>query len=375
MRVLVTGGGTGGHLYPALAIMESLRSLDNEEHEVRIGYVGAKRGLETRVIPSHDWIEFFPIRIRGFKRKPLCWYNLLAIVELFIGLSQSLLIVLKFRPSLIVGTGGYVSFPPLLWGILFGIPTILHEQNLLPGLTNRLLAGWVNLVLLSYEGSAKFLKTKKVVVTGVPVRKGILKAGAALGSQTSKLRAFSHFGLDSQKKTVLAIGGSRGAKIINESIIECGKLLPDLQFLLVTGEGNGVRDIREGLRRERFDNITVREYIDSMGEALVIADLVVCRAGGATLAEIAALGKPAILIPWAGAVNHHQERNARFPERAGAALVIPEEGTNRMTIAATIKEILGDEGRLEEMGKASLRLGKRDALDRVMEEVEGFINE
>jgi len=345
--------------------MEELRSHTKVE---QIGYIGTKRGLEAKVIPRYSWIRFFKIRGRGFARN-FSFRNIIAFVEFLLGMVQTFFIILRFRPGLIIGTGGYVSFPPLFLGMLLRRKTIIHEQNLRPGFANRLLAPWVDLVLLSYAETAKFLSAKRMVVTGNPVRREILES-ATLASQMAAKRSF---GLDPRKRTVLVFGGSKGAERINKAIIEGREFLGDVNVLLIAGQDKA-QELRRHLNH-KSSNIVIKEYIDRMGEALALADLVVCRAGATTLAEITALGKPAILIPWSGAAEGHQELNARLLEQASATKVLPEEKLDGRSLAKKIAEFLRDEQALERMGQAAKRLGVSEATAKVLREVEAFFNE
>lgn len=361
--MLIAGGGTGGHLYPALAIMEGLKQ--RKRKDINIGYIGTRRGLEADVISRYEWIEFFPIRSRGFARGLSSWcvrWNLTAAAELLVGLFQSLFIICRFKPHLIIGTGGHCSFSPLMWGVILGIPTMIHEANVTPGLANRLLAPWVDRVLLAHKETKRYLKCK-VKVVGTPLRGEITKAIGAKREERDKF--LSEIGLCPQKATVLVFGGSRGSEAITKGILDHKELLDGIQVLLIVGKGNSVNSGREG-------NIVIKNYLDHMGKALAACDIVVCRGGAVTLAEIAALGKPAIVIPWSGASGSHQEWNARLLERWGGCVMLPEEKLQGPLLAKLIVELLeGDY--LQRMSKNSRNKGIRDGLDKTLREVELLI--
>ncbi|MGQ9601528.1 MAG: UDP-N-acetylglucosamine--N-acetylmuramyl-(pentapeptide) pyrophosphoryl-undecaprenol N-acetylglucosamine transferase [Candidatus Bipolaricaulia bacterium] len=357
MRVLVAGGGSGGHLYPALAILEGFRAGGAE----RLGYIGARRELERHVLTNYQWIEHYLIHGRGLPRRPGL-AGLLALLECALSLIESLFIILKFRPTVLIGTGGFASFAPILWGIVFRIPTAILEVNVTPGLVNRLLAPHVDLVATAYPQTASlFRRAKRVVVTGVPLRPELLEA-AARPKEELKAR----LGLDPRKRTVLVLGGSRGAAPLNRAVLKSKNHQGDLQVLLITGPGPGPGVMAPSLRSER---LLMREYLDRIGEALGAADLVVSRAGAATLAELTALGKPAVLIPWPGAAEDHQAQNARFLAQAGGALLLPEEALVRVDLLELVGKLLREERQLREMAAKSFALGRRDGLERFVEEV------
>lgn len=279
---------------------------------------------------------------------------------------ESLLIICSFRPTVIIGTGGFASFNPLLWGILFKIPTVVHEVNIVPGLVNRLLAPWADLTLVAYPETALLLRAREIKVTGVPLRPELLEA-ASFPAKDLK----ADLGLDPRKPAALVLGGSRGAVALNRAILLSEADLNGLQVLLVAGRGAD-GEVGTTLRQR---GIIVREYLDGveMGKALGAADLVICRAGAATLAELTASGKPAVLVPWPGAADHHQERNARFLERAGGAVVLPEWVLQKIDLVELIKQLLAVRERLSCMAAATHAVGRRDGLNRVIEEVERYL--
>lgn len=271
-------------------------------------------------MPRYPWVEFYQLPIRGIARpgqRPLwVFWALLALAQLPVALAKALFLILTVRPHLIIGVGGYGAFAPLLWGVFFRIPCYLHEQNLVPGIVTRLFAPWARKVFLTSPQTARWLRARHVVVTGLPVRPEILSA-----------RPNHHkFGLQPGMKTVLVFGGSRGSQRLTEVALAAQQDLPDVQFLLVTGEQASL-DVYfrqppagEGTQPRR----RLVPYIHEMGTALATADLVVCRAGAGTLAELTALHKPAIVIPWPGAAHDHQAANAKQLARLGLFSIVPE---------------------------------------------------
>lgn len=344
-----------------MAILEGFRARGAK----RLGYIGARRELERHVLSDYPWIEAFLIHGRGLPRRP-SWGGLSVLFELFFGLAQTFFIIRQFRPTAIIGTGGFASFPPLFWGLLLGIPTVVHEVNVVPGLVSRLLAPRADLTLVAYPQTAQLLQTRRVAVTGVPLRPELLQAA---GHSRQELRG--NLGLDPGKRTVLVLGGSRGAAPLNRAILNSRSQREDLQVLLITGRG---ADKQVGSPLGGGGNgIITRKYLHRMGEALCAADLVISRAGAATLAELTALGRPAVLVPWPGAAENHQELNARFLEQAGGAEVLSEKALEEIDLLEFSGRLLTEGERLNGMAARSRRAGCRDALGRVIEEVERYL--
>ncbi len=337
--------------------------------------MGTTKELEMEILSNYDWLEFYPLSLRGLKRG-FGWGSLLrnavVLLELLVALPKTLYIIGKIRPSIILGTGGYSSFPPLFWGTILRIPTFILEPNAVPGLTNRLLAPWVDLVFLAFESAKKYLHGHKILVTGVPIRENLLQTKSCEG-------AYQLFDLEPNRRTVLVMGGSSGSILLNQAVLRDRKRinkLEDVQILLVTGRGEESKSFKRILIQEGIENIKVCDYIEDMGRALKMADLVICRAGACTLAEITALGLPSILVPWKGAVCDHQSINASILKKKGACLVIEEENLSKgkESIATLIKRVLLNEDLCERMRSKSYSLGKRKAAKQIKKEVEAFIN-
>lgn len=339
-RYLFAGGGTGGHLYPAIAIAEKLREF---EPQAEIHFAGTARGVEARVIPELG----FPLHllsVRGFARRSV-WTNLAFPFRLIGSLCQSAAILRRVRPDVVIGTGGYVSGPMLFMAHLCGYPTLIQEQNSYPGVTTRLLARGVDQLHLGFAGALPYFKGRKnVTVTGNPVRD--------LEVAASPAEARRHFGLDPDKPTLLVFGGSQGARVINELMV---KILPrllaesDLQLIWSSGKWNQelVRQAIVGCENQ----VWMTDFITEMPLAYRAADVVMCRAGALTLAEINVCGLPAILIPFAAAAGNHQEANALALAQKGSAMVILERELAHRDIAAEIIALFGDSGRRAAMGK------------------------
>ena len=366
MRVLIAGGGTGGHFYPALAVMEEF---SQREPGARLAYIGTHHGIEGRILPSYPWIRFFPIHARGLERGNL-WQNLYAIALLSLAFLETFIAIVRFRPQIIIGMGGYASFPVVLLGSLLGrvipIRTVIHEQNAIAGLTNRILAPFVDKVLVSYSQSkASFPRARRIAVTGNPIRKEFL-----LAKRTAE--AYQQFDLDPDKQTVLVFGGSHGSAALTTAIIRAkGSIAKSesMQVLLVTGKSGEERAIREEFNRAGVHNIVVRQYIERMGEAFAVADLVVSRAGATTLAEITSCGKPALLVPWGGAAGGHQWENARVLREEKACALVNEADILEHGLAELICQMVGDREALTRMAHNSMRMGKRQATTLILGEI------
>jgi len=370
MRVIISGGGTGGHIYPALAIANRLA---RTVPKVQIMYVGTAGGLESDIVPR-EGIPFCAIRAGGLERS-FSWRNLVSLWASIQGFAASFRIIRNFRPEIVIGTGGFVSGPVLLAARLQGIPTLIQEQNALPGITNRVLSRFVNKIALGFSAAAAGFPPAvqhKLVVTGNPVREEIIAANREDGRR--------EFGLSSDKLTVLVAGGSRGARSINAAMLEVHKRFaghPKVQILHATGTAgydNYCHELaKAGIDIENSRNIIVKPYFYNMPAALAAADIVVFRAGAIGLAEIAVRGLPSILVPYPFAAENHQEVNARVMERAGAAIVILDKDLNGKSLARTLETLLNDPDRLAEMAAASRRLGVPDAASRLASLVENLV--
>lgn len=356
MRILITGGGTGGHIYPALAIANRLRE---ENHEIL--FVGAEEAPDREII-AREGFEFRSIQVLPLKRR--FSFSIFKFgIKFVMGFFQSFPVLFNFKPHLVVGTGGYSSAPVALASYFSGIPILIHEQNLYPGLTNRFLSRFAQEIDITFPESREYFKKRKVEVTGNPIREGILNL--------DRERALKNLKLCPRRFNLLVFGGSQGARAINYSLAQIFKkgLLEgqDLQIILLTGflDFEYLIQASKGIRVPLF----VRPFLHNMAEAYGAADLVVSRAGATTLAELAACGLPAILIPYPHATNRHQEYNARFLAREGAAMVILEKDLSPERLADSILRLMRDSEGLEKMREKSKRLGRPQATDKVVESI------
>lgn len=325
-------------------------------------FVGSQGGLEVELVPKEGYtLETLPVK--GFKRKvSLEFFS--AILQLIRSFFSSLLLLQKHQPNAVVGMGGYASFPLVMVASLLGYPTIIHEQNMIPGLANKILSRRVALVTLSFRESEEFFpKAREKVLVGNPIRTQVLQA--------EKSSSLGKFKLETGRKTLLVFGGSRGAKKINQALLEAYSLyshLDTLQILHLTGmmEYQAVaRDLEA--RKSASDRVIYRcyPYLDDISPAYAVADLVISRAGATTIAELTARGLPAILVPYPFATNNHQKQNAEVLVRAGGARIISDQEINASLLWQTIASVIFDHHILKELSRNSLRMGRPDAAENL----------
>ncbi|MCD8509651.1 MAG: undecaprenyldiphospho-muramoylpentapeptide beta-N-acetylglucosaminyltransferase [Bacillus sp. (in: Bacteria)] len=357
MKVLVTGGGTGGHIYPALALIRTIQKNNNTAEYL---YIGTENGLESKIVPKEN-IPFKTVHITGFKRS-LSFENVKTIFRFLKAVTVAKKHMEVFKPDIVIGTGGYVCGPVVYAAAKKGIPTIIHEQNSVPGLTNKFLSKYVQKIAISFEDSRTFFPNEKIIFTGNPRAQEVVDV-----AKSSPKDVLTELGLDMGKKTVLVVGGSRGARPINEAII--GTLSQwrekDYQCLYVTGDVHYERVKAEMEEVGAVNNVICVPYLHNMPQVLSHVDLIVARAGATTLAEVTALGLPAILIPSPYVTNNHQEKNARSLEKAHAAKVILENEMSPDKLMKEIDSIITNPFTWEEMHNGALEIGKQDAGDEL----------
>ena len=348
LRIILAGGGTGGHLYPAIAIAEEMKAL---RPKVDIVFVGTKGKIESRVVPEKGY-DLKTIWVGGWSRR-LSLGMVLFPFKLMVSFIQSYVFIKKFRPHVVVGTGGYVSGPVLYVATLLRIPTLIQEQNSYPGIASRLLAGRVDEVHVTFEVTKKYLKKgkRKIKVSGNPTR-------AALGTVKREHGAL-FFGLDAKKKTVLVFGGSLGAVRLNDAILTLVQdlIAADIQLIWQTGTQDYDR-IKSAAPLPNL--IAVVSFIDRMEFAYAASDVVVCRAGATTVAEITRVGIPAILVPYPYAAADHQVVNASTVADSGAAIVVLEHELPGK-LRTTLFNLLESRSERKKMSKRSLTLARPHA--------------
>ena len=372
MKVIFTCGGTAGHVNPALALAGYMLKKDPS---TKILFVGAERGLERDLI-AHTPYPFRTVNVssfwRSFKLKAIR-HNLVTIKNLLFARRGADAILDDFNPDLIVGTGGYASYPIVRYGAKRGIPTAVHESNIVPGLTTRQLEPYADRIMVGFEGCREHYRhPDKVVVTGTPVRGDFF-------AQTRQ-EAKKKLGLDDGRPLLVSFWGSLGAAQMNHIMAEFLALeAPREPFHHIHAVGsiswNAMqRELREReVDLKRHPSLDVREYIYDMADVMRAADLVLCRAGASTLAELTALGVSALLVPSPNVTNHHQEKNAGLLGDRGAALVLSEAGLDGKKLFAAAAGILRDDARRAEMENNMAALGVKDAAERIYETVMGIL--
>ncbi len=365
MKVIMTGGGTGGHIYPAIAIADEIK---RRYPDAKILFVGAERGLEKTLVPKRGY-DIRLITVEGFDRKHLV-RNVEVVRKLMKGNSQAKKIIKDFRPDFVVGTGGYASAPMVKTAQKAKIPTFIHEQNAYPGVTNKLLEKDVKAVFLGFALAAEYFKDQdKLVVSGNPVRDEF--------KNKDKAEARRALGIGDDRFVVLAFGGSQGAGRINKAMVNVIKEMSGRQDInIILGAGSYYYDgIRESFREEGFepgDNISIIEYIDDMATYLAAADLVISRSGALTVAETTVSGRPAIFIPSPIVTGNHQYYNALAVAEAGGAIIIEEKDLEDEKLIGEIIRLKDSPEILADMAKASRMCGPDRATeiicDKILEE-------
>jgi UDP-N-acetylglucosamine--N-acetylmuramyl-(pentapeptide) pyrophosphoryl-undecaprenol N-acetylglucosamine transferase len=344
-RFLFAGGGTGGHLFPAVAVAEQIREL---KPEADILFIGTKSKIEGKVVPRLGF-KFKSIWIKGFSRK-INLENILFPVKLFVSVIQSLIINISYKPKVAIGSGGYVAGPAIWAASVMGARIILLEQNSYPGVTTRLLEKYADEVHLSFDSSKKYLRKVKVHrLTGNPVRKNL--------GRMEKSEALKKFGLSVEKKTLLVLGGSLGAKTINEAMAESVKMLgqKNIQVIWQTG-----KNYFEKYRNINSVDIKVYDFIDDMNSAYSACDLLLARAGATTIAELLNLGIPSILVPSPNVAENHQYHNASSLTNKDAAVLIEDKNLKDELIDRVL-EILGSNDRLSSLKNNAVKMANPDA--------------
>ncbi len=352
IRILFTGGGTGGHLFPAVATAQAFKE---KFPGCSIFFVGTKRKVDERSLAAYGF-EFENIRCYGLKGKnPIELLKALCILPL--SYVQALKIIRGFRPDIIVGVGGYVTGPVVAAGKSLGIPSVIHEQNSVPGLANRKLGQLVDRVCLSLPDSGDAFPAEKIVYTGNPVRKNILELAAFVPPE--------HTG----KKTILVLGGSQGAHGVNRLVIEAltslsGQVLSGIRVIHQTGEAD-VEMVEKAYKTKDIE-AEVRPFFKQMHDVYGQADLLVSRAGATTLSELAVLGKPALLVPYPFAADNHQEKNSDYYVAGGGARKYNEKEVTGKELASEIVQLIVDEEKLKNMGNAMRQLAFPDAAEKIV---------
>jgi UDP-N-acetylglucosamine--N-acetylmuramyl-(pentapeptide) pyrophosphoryl-undecaprenol N-acetylglucosamine transferase len=369
-RVIVSGGGTGGHIFPAISIANAIRQL---RPEAKILFVGAEGRMEMQRVPDAGY-EIIGLPVAGFDRKRL-WRNVGVLIKLIRSQWKARKIIKKFKPQVTVGVGGYASGPTLKMAATMGIPTLIQEQNSYAGVTNKLLAKQAKKICVAYEGMERFFPQEKIILTGNPVRQTLVT------EQVSRKDAAKHFDLDPNRKTVLIIGGSLGARTLNETMIANLNMIqahPEVQFIWQVGKIY-IDQVKEALRAYSGElvcnshivtmpNLYVNDFIKHMEYAYGIADLVVSRAGAGSISEFCLLGKPVILVPSPNVAEDHQTQNALALVRRDAALYVKDVEAKEQLVELAI-ETVKDNDKLQALNKNILEMALPDSAEIIAKEV------
>ena len=354
MNIMISGGGTGGHIYPALTIYKTLETMV----DANFLYVGTERGLESRIVPK-EGIPFTTLPVQGLQRT-LSLDTLVTVGKTISSLWKANRLISKFQPDIVIGTGGYVCGPLLLAAALRGIPTLIQEQNVVPGITNKILSRFVDVVAVGYEeATPHFPNAKQVVYTGNPVRPNVVTA--------NREEARAYFGLQETQTAILVAGGSRGARSINKAMLavhEHYKGREDIKIIHATGTDEYSRvceslGIQEGEVYSPTSHIV--PYLDNMDMAMAASDMAIFRSGAIGLAELAVRGIPSILIPYPYAAADHQTFNAKAFVEAGASTMIVDKELNGTRLLQAVDAMLADQRCRKRMAEATLQLGKPEA--------------
>ena len=359
MRLVIAGGGTGGHLFPGIAVAEEFLGRDSSNEVL---FVGTERGIEARAVPAAGY-RLEMISAAGIRGKGGISQIKGALMMLY-GYAQSRRTLKEFRPDLVLGVGGYASLPMLLASRGMLIPRFIHEQNAIPGMTNKLLARFVDRVFITLEESASFFPKEKVLLTGNPLRRQILEqaVNSAVGEPRSGGKG---------RFRLLVFGGSQGAHAINMALLEAlpflERIRERLEIVHQTGAAD-VEEVAEAYRRHGFDG-AAKPFIDDMASAYQRADLVICRAGATTIAEVTATGKACIFIPFPHAVDDHQRRNAEALLKKQACFMVLEHELNGEKLARTIEELMNDPETVKRTGVLAFSMARLDAARIIVDEM------
>ena len=359
LRVIVSGGGTGGHIFPAVSIANAVRKL---RPDAKILFVGANGRMEMQRVPTAGY-EIKGLPIRGFIRPLWKPANIGVLIDYFRSKSMAKKILRDFRPDVAVGVGGYASSAALGAANSLGIPTLIQEQNSYAGLANKQLAAKARKICVAYEGMERFFPADKIMLTGNPVRQSLLE------TTVTREQAINDLGLDPSKKMVLFVGGSLGARTINESILRHLDEVEssDIQFMWQTGKYY-FNDIQRRLGNRKIPNLKVTDFITDMGMAYRAADLVISRAGASSISEFCLIGKPVILVPSPNVAEDHQTKNALALADRDAALYVKDAEAPDVLLQLAVKTV-SDEAKLKSLSENVLKLALPDSAEIIAKEV------
>lgn len=363
MRVIISGGGTGGHIFPAISIANAIKL---RYPDAAILFVGAEDRMEMTRVPKAGY-EIVGLPVAGFNRKQLL-KNISVVKKLITSLFKANNVVKKFNPDIAIGVGGYASGPLLKVAARRGIPTLIQEQNSYAGVTNKLLAKKASKICVAYDGMEAFFPKEKIVLTGNPCRQDLL-------SDVSKEEAYSFFKLDPQKRTILVLGGSLGARTLNQSIMQNLSLLDDSDVQILWQCGERYKDdlAAELSAQPQAKDIHLYDFINRMDLAYKAADVVVSRAGAGSISELSILGKPTILIPSPNVAEDHQTKNAMALVDKNAAIMIKDTEAISQLLAKAL-QVVKDDNTLNTLSANIKTMAHPDAADHIVNEIEKLVN-
>ena len=363
LRVIISGGGTGGHIFPAVSIANAIKAM---RPDAKILFVGALGRMEMQRVPAAGY-EIKGLPICGFDRKNLL-KNVKVLYKIWKSQRMAKKIIKDFCPQVAVGVGGYASGPTLNKAAAMGIPCLIQEQNSYAGVTNKLLAKKAEKICVAYEGMQRFFPAEKIILTGNPVRQALLE------TTITREDAIRSFGLAPEKKTILLVGGSLGARTINESMLRHLDLIKEsgLQFIWQTGKYYSA-EIAERLKGQDLPNLKVTDFITDMGSAYRAADLVISRAGASSISEFCLIGKPVILVPSPNVAEDHQTKNALALSTRGAAIYIKDAEAPDSLLQTAI-ETVNDADKLISLSENVLKLALPDSANIIAKEVINLAN-
>lgn len=359
LRIIISGGGTGGHIFPAVSIANAIRA---KYPEAKILFVGALGRMEMQRVPAAGY-EIVGLPISGFNRKNML-KNVVVLYRIWKSQQMAKKIIRKFNPMAAVGVGGYASGPMLNQCTKMGIPCLIQEQNSYAGVTNKILSKKVDRICVAYDGMERFFPADKIVKTGNPVRQ------ALLDTKLTKAEALKSFGLSEDKKTILIVGGSLGARTVNESVLQNLDMIKEsgVQFIWQTGKYYNASIMAELKQRGTVPSLHVTDFISDMGAAYKAADLVISRAGASSISEFCLIGKPVILVPSPNVAEDHQTKNAMALVNKNAALYVKDADAPAEVVKLALKTVK-DDARLKELSENILKLALPDSADIIANEV------
>lgn len=358
LRIIISGGGTGGHIFPAVSIANAIKA---KHPNAKILFVGAEGRMEMQRVPAAGY-EIKGLPIKGFDRAHKL-KNFKVLFKLWKSLRMARQIIKDFKPQVAVGVGGYASGATLYECAKMGIPCLIQEQNSYAGVTNKLLSKRVAKICVAYEGMERFFPANKIIMTGNPVRQNVLKTNLSIEE------ARKSFGLDPNKKTILLVGGSLGARTINRSVIEHLNLIHDseVQFIWQTGKYY-YQKISDSMKGKELPNLKVMDFISDMGAAYKAADLIISRAGASSISEFQIIGKSVILIPSPNVAEDHQTKNAMALVNKQAAIYVKDAEAPDTLLPLALK-VIADDSKLKSLSENVKKMGLKNSADIIADEV------